>query len=127
MRMSVFVKLAMMAVCGVMLAGCASNPNQQSKTAAAQTIPVESKFSKIAVGMSMKQVYDLIGTPTDTRIYSTGKIFIPFYFGSDGVRTEALYKGEGRIVFTGIGVSGSGYRVYRIKYDPAEPGYNNKK
>jgi len=76
--------------------------------------------------MSMKQVFDTIGQPTDTRSYTTGKAFIPFYFGSDVARSEALYKGEGRIVFTGVGIGGTGFRVYTITYDPTEDGYNNK-
>lgn len=31
----------------------------------------------------------------------TGKVFIPMYFGSDRVRIEELYKGEGRIIYAG--------------------------
>jgi hypothetical protein len=82
-------------------------------------IPAESKFAKISLGMSQQHVYDLIGYPTDTKIYSTGKMWVPFYFGGDLVRQEALYRGEGRITLTG---RGSG-RVYRIVYDPTEDGY----
>jgi len=73
--------------------------------------------------MSMKEVYDLIGVPTDTKTYSTGKAWIPFYFGRDMARTEALYKGEGKITFTGVGVGGVALKVYRIIYDPNEYGY----
>ena len=88
-------------------------------------IPPGSKFAKISIGMSMKEVFDFIGPPTDTKAYATGKTFIPFYFGSDGARSEALYKGEGRITFTGgAGVGGGTFKVYRIVYDPSESGYN---
>jgi len=89
-------------------------------------IPPGSPFSKIALGMPMKQVFDLIGEPTDSRAYVTGKAFIPFYFGSDTTRFDALYKGQGRITFAGAsGLTGSSGKVYRIVYDPTEDGYNN--
>jgi len=89
-------------------------------------IPPGSPFSKIALGMPMKQVFDLIGQPTDTRAYVTGKAFIPFYFGSDTTRFDALYKGQGRITFAGAsGLTGRSGKVYRIVYDPTEDGYNN--
>jgi len=77
--------------------------------------------------MPMRQVFDTIGVPTDTRAYVTGKTFIPFYFGSDGARSEALYKGEGRITFAGgAGMGGGTFRVYKIVYDPSETGYNQR-
>jgi len=85
-----------------------------------------SKFSKVEIGMPMKQVYDLIGEPTDTKAYVTGKAFIPFYFGNDASRFEALYKGWGRIVFTGANAFGGGsYKVYQVINDRHEDGYNN--
>lgn len=85
-----------------------------------------SKFSKVEIGMPMKQVYDLIGEPTDTKAYVTGKAFIPFYFGNDASRFEALYKGWGRIVFTGANAFGGGsYKVYQVINDGHEDGYNN--
>ena len=89
-------------------------------------IPPSSPFAKIKLGMPMKQVFDLIGPPTDTRSYLTGKSFIPFYFGADASRFDALYKGQGRITFAGAsGITGSSGKVYRIVYDPTEDGYNN--
>jgi len=89
-------------------------------------IPPGSPFSKIALGMPMKQVFDLIGQPTDTRAYVTGKAFIPFYYGSDRTRFDALYKGQGHITFAGAsGLTGSSGKVYRVVYDPTEDGYNN--
>jgi len=60
-----------------------------------------SKFTKLQIGMSTKQVTDLIGQPTDQGAYITGKAFIPFYFGSDRHRFEMLYKGQGRLIFAG--------------------------
>jgi outer membrane protein assembly factor BamE (lipoprotein component of BamABCDE complex) len=42
-----------------------------------------SKFTKLRIGMSMKQVTDLVGQPTDQGTYITGKAWIPYYYGSD--------------------------------------------
>ncbi len=112
------------------LTGCAGKSPQQSADTQKSgriigEIPSESKFNKISLGMSMKQVSDLIGPPTDTKSYMTGKSFIPFYFGGDSSRIETLYKEEGRITFTGgAGFGGGGYKVYQIIYDPDEDGYN---
>jgi hypothetical protein len=83
-------------------------------------IPASSPFAKIQIGMSMQHVYDLIGPPTDTVTYPTGKAFNPFYYGGDRYRTEVRYKGMGRITFTG-----RQHKVYRIIYDPKEKGYND--
>jgi hypothetical protein len=60
-----------------------------------------SRFNKLQIGMSMRQVVDLIGQPTDQGAYITGRSFIPFYFGSDRHRFEMAYKGQGRLVFAG--------------------------
>jgi len=98
-----------------------SGKNSESDGGIIGTIPPNSPFAKISIGMSTKHVYDLIGPPTDTRHYNTGKQFIPFYHGTDLVRSEALYKGMGRITFTGRGSQ----TVYRIVYDPSEKGYGD--
>jgi outer membrane protein assembly factor BamE (lipoprotein component of BamABCDE complex) len=60
-----------------------------------------SKFTRLKIGMSMKQVTDLIGQPSDQGAYVTGKAWIPFYFGSDRYRHEMVYKGQGRLIFAG--------------------------
>jgi hypothetical protein len=46
-----------------------------------------------------------MGPPNDQGAHPTGKAFIPFYFGSDKFRYEAVYKGQGRLLFA----SGSGF------------------
>ena len=123
------------------LAGCAGAPQKKETVAVATTesapakspavkkvrIPRKSRFARVTIGMTMKQVYDLIGRPTDQRVFPTGKNFIPFYYGDDGVRMAAFYRGEGRIIFSGV--SGFGERVYKvvdIEYDPSENGYGGK-
>ena len=60
-----------------------------------------SKFNKLKIGMSMRQVTDLIGQPTDQGSYVTGKAWIPYYFGSDRHRYEMVYKNQGRLIFAG--------------------------
>jgi hypothetical protein len=67
--------------------------------------------------MSHRQVTDLIGQEKDAASYSTGKHWIPFYFGSDYVNTALYYEGEGRIVMD------SDEKVVAIEYDPKEDGY----
>jgi hypothetical protein len=60
-----------------------------------------SKFTKLQIGMGMRQVNDLIGPPNDQGAYVTGKAWIPFYYGSDRYRHEMVYKGQGRLIFAG--------------------------
>jgi hypothetical protein len=51
--------------------------------------------TKLRIGMRQKEVHDLIGMPNDSNTYTTGKTFIPFYFGKDAYRFETFYKKEG--------------------------------
>ncbi len=123
------------------LAGCAAKSSNSGSTsapppagppasapaAAAATsgapIPPDSPLAKIKLGMSMQEVTNAIGAPTNQVKYSTGKAFIPFYFGDDTSRIEWSYKGLGRVVFSGGNVfGGGGGQVTRIDYDPKETG-----
>jgi len=83
-----------------------------------------SRFSRLQIGMSARQVTDLAGPPTDQGAYVTGKAFIPFYFGSDRHRYEMTYKGQGRLVFAGGGMGdySSGNLIWII-HNPSESGY----
>ena len=83
-----------------------------------------SRFTRLQIGMSAKQVTDLTGPPTDQGAYVTGKAFIPFYFGSDRHRYEMTYKGQGRLVFAGGGMGdySSGNLIWII-HNPNESGY----
>ena len=80
-------------------------------------IPAGSPLAKVKMGMPQAQVYDLIGQPTSTRVFPSGKSFIPFYYGPDTHRTGAFFKGIGRVVFSGAD------QVVEIEYDPTEDGY----
>ncbi|WP_295542846.1 hypothetical protein [uncultured Pseudacidovorax sp.] len=83
-----------------------------------------SKFTRLQIGMPVRQVTDLIGPPTDQGGYMTGKAWIPFYFGGDRHRFEMTYKGQGRLIFAGGGMGdfSSGYLIWII-HNPNEPGY----
>ena len=83
-----------------------------------------SRFTKLKIGMGMRQATDLAGQPTDQGAYVTGKAWIPFYFGSDRYRHEMVYKGQGRLIFAGgsAGDFSSGSLIWII-HNAAEPGY----
>lgn len=94
------------------------SPRQRERAAkkASPEIPAGSPLAKIATGMKRNQVYEILGQPTSTRKFPSGKMFNPFYFGPDNIRTGAFYKGLGRIVFSGADI------VVEVEYDPTEDG-----
>jgi hypothetical protein len=116
------------------LFGCASDggsgstsaqaPAETSSTAPAQvdpyTAPPEgSGFSKVVMRSSEVEVRKILGEPDNTASYMTGKIFIPFYFGTDAFRSDWLYEGQGRIVFS-RGAWGDQFKAIAIKYNENE-------
>jgi hypothetical protein len=82
-----------------------------------------SKFAKVRIGMGRKEVEDLIGAPNDSHSYTTGKAFIPFYFGKDAYRFETFYKKEGSLTFEGGGVTGTSGVLIRVSVDTTADGY----
>jgi|TARA_Y100000294_G_C8536375_1_gene329240 hypothetical protein len=108
------------------LAAIRSGKKQSSKTkpvAKKRTNSGKASFDVVREGMSSQEVYDLIGTPTNTVTHQTGKAWNPFHVsGRDLVRTVALYKGQGQIIFTHNSYSGVS-RVLEIIIDPNESGY----
>jgi hypothetical protein len=83
-----------------------------------------SKFTRLQIGMSMRQAMDLAGQPTDQGAYITGKAFIPFYFGSDRNRYEMVFKNQGRLIFAGGSPSDyAGGNLIWIIHNPTEGGY----
>ena len=81
-------------------------------------------ISEVKVGMSLEQAYAIAGHPTATTSYETGKRWVPFNFkGGDVTRTAALYKGQGRIVFSNNSAYSSGMSVAEVQLDPNEKGY----
>lgn len=71
------------------------------------------KFAKLKIGMTLKEVTDLIGQPNDQGAYMTGKAWIPFYFGRDQHRYEQVYQNSGRLVFA-AGSLGEWNKAYLI-------------
>jgi hypothetical protein len=84
----------------------------------------KSKFTKLQIGMSMKQATDLVGQPSDQGAYMTGMAWVPFYFGSDRHRYEMVYKGQGRLIFAGGSLGDfTGGNLIWIIYNANEGGY----
>ena len=83
-----------------------------------------SRFTRLQIGMPMRQVMDLVGQPTDQGAYVTGKAWIPFYFGSDRYRHELVYKAQGRLIFAGgsRGDYSAGHLIWIIHH-ASEGGY----
>lgn len=76
-----------------------------------------SKFSQLQIGMTAAQALSILGQPNDQGAHPTGKAFIPFYFGSDKYRYEVVYKGQGRLLFSGgagFGWDGNTYLIWII-------------
>ena len=86
--------------------------------------PANSCFTRLQIGMGLRQTVDTCGPPTDQGAYITGKAFIPFYFGSDRSRLELVYKGEGRLIFAGGAIGNySGGNLIWIIHAANESGY----
>ena len=77
-----------------------------------------SKFAGIQIGMTMAQVQEKIGTPERFHSYESGKRWIPFYYGNDARRMQALYRGAGCLIFTDGNIfGGGGNELLRIDHD----------
>ncbi|MGN6525118.1 MAG: hypothetical protein ACTHL8_01905 [Burkholderiaceae bacterium] len=138
------VAIAAAALALALAAGCASQGGSSTKTASAspaaaagpQPVKVKSrdgsfdgemigtpapgsKFAKVKIGMEFNEVSALIGGPSSLDSHETGKRWIPFYFGNDARRMEAIYNGEGCLTFTAGNVwGGGGNELIRITADP---------
>ena len=121
-------RLSVIILAGVLAAGVVActkrSPEPSEPTRAHYTPPpTDSKLAKVQVGMSPREVQNVMGAPDDENAYVTGKAFIPWYFGRDRTRTAYFYKNQGRVVFAGTGgwASATG-KVSRVEYDPTEDG-----
>jgi hypothetical protein len=81
----------------------------------------DSKFAKLQIGMEMGEIQEILGRTADrSHSYETGKRWIPFYFGSEARRLQALYKGEGCLIFTNGNIwGGAGGDLVQIEFDPS--------
>ena len=79
------------------------------------------RFARLQIGMSMNEAQQVMGRgPDRVHSYESGKRWIPFYFGNDARRLQALYRGEGCLIFTGGNVwGGAGGDLVRIDHDAA--------
>jgi outer membrane protein assembly factor BamE (lipoprotein component of BamABCDE complex) len=104
--------------------GTAPSGDEPASAQAAQGMapPAGSKLAKVQMGMNEGEVRKIMGDPDSSPTYTTGKAWIPFYYGSDATRTDWKYKGVGRVVFGHNRWSGA-QRVIRVDYDPQEDGY----
>lgn len=110
------VMLSLIALLGV---GCAGNGGATAKPAAVAP-PAGSPLAKVTVGMSEQEVRELLGAPDDSNSYMTGKAWIPYNFGAgDKSRSDWMYKGQGRVVFTRNQWNGR-LSVINVLYNPDE-------
>lgn len=91
---------------------------------AAATPTATSKITAAIPGMSMEEVTAVCGAPTSTTSHMTGKAFIPFNFkGKGDVVMIALYKGQGKVIYTHPSRYTSTWQVEEVRLDPNESGY----
>lgn len=98
----------------VFLSGCASTPNLVIDGSDAAP---GSLFSTLELDMGISQVRRLIGKSNDSKRYPTAKKWIPYYYGTDTMRQELFYRGEGRLIF------GGNQRLIKIIVDLDEDGF----
>lgn len=105
-------------------ANAAVSVNAGGNTPAPQGNGQFKPITEVKPGMSMEQAYAIAGPPTSSGSHITGKAFVPFNFkGSDSYRTNALYKGQGRIVFSNNSAYSTGQKVLEVQVNPNETGY----
>lgn len=81
-------------------------------------IPPGSKWAKLQIGMQQSEVERILGVTPNIRAYVTAKAFIPFYYGTDSHRYEAVYAGQGSVAYTGGGMGGGQGVLMMINFDP---------
>ena len=88
--------------------------------------PPGSRFIRLELGMSEREVETLIGRPQDIDARMTGRQFIPLYFDDDSSRTVAYYRGQGRLEFADRSLDGYARTLVRIVNDPGERGASRR-
>jgi hypothetical protein len=89
------------------------------KSAEPAPIPANSPLAKITAGMNEVDVRKILGEPTSSKDYMTGKAFLPWNFGRDTSRQEWTYKGQGLVTFSRNAATGS-LKVLKVTYDPSK-------
>jgi hypothetical protein len=84
----------------------------------------DARFAPIKIGMSNREVIDLIGPPNDQGMHVTGKAWIPYFGGAGKTESWMHYKGVGRLLLAQDGGANSGrFYVIGIEHDGKESGY----
>jgi hypothetical protein len=113
---------ALLVCAGLALAGCASSGGEGAASAQAApraaAPPAGSPLARVTAGMNETEVRKLLGEPSRSNSYMTGKAWIPFYYGPDTARTDWVYDGQGRVVFSRNRYTGE-LKVIRTLYDPS--------
>ena len=122
MRTRCRLLLVVLLLAGIPACSSQKGPEPSSSTRTFAPPPAGSPLGKVQVGMSEREVENLLGPPTDENEYITGKAFIPFFYGRDRTRRAYFYKGMGRVVFAGGGGFSRNWHVSRVEYDPSEVG-----
>lgn len=109
---------------GLLWVGCASGGGESggaasSEPSAYSDAPAGSALAKIELGMTEIDVRKILGEPDDSNAYQTGKAWIPFYYGPDTHRSDWMYRGQGRVVFSRNRWTG-GLAVIQVLYNPNE-------
>jgi outer membrane protein assembly factor BamE (lipoprotein component of BamABCDE complex) len=119
MKRFLFLSLALSLVLGFI--GCASggSAGEANPSQVRSALPVDSKLAPIRTGMSDTDVRRILGRPDDSSAYLTGKAWIPFYYGTDTHRSDWMYRGVGRVIFSRNRYSGA-LSVVQILHDPNE-------
>ncbi len=117
------VRVLVLLVAAVAFVACASGGGGGDGAAPANSqysdAPAGSALAKVNVGMNDAEVRKLLGDPDNANAYMTGKSWIPFYYGPDTHRTDWMYRGQGRVVFSRNPYSGA-LEVIHVLYDPNE-------
>jgi hypothetical protein len=110
------------------LIGCASSRGGDEPAAAKvddgypegfSAPPAGHKLGQVAPDMNDIDVRKVMGEPDESNAYMTGKAWIPFYYGPDTSRSDWMYKGQGRVVFSRNRYTGA-LKVIRVLYNPNE-------
>jgi len=118
MNSKIFV-LLFVSIISISIAACSSSPSHSESVVTGDVEnnpPVDSVLIKIKKGMTADDVFSVLGAPSSSNSYQTGKMWIPFYYGPDTSRTDFIYSGLGRVVFSNNRYSGA-LKVIHIIYD----------
>jgi hypothetical protein len=100
--------------------GGGAGGDEAKAKAAAVPVPASSPLAKIEIGMNDTEVRKILGEPDNSNAYINGKAFIPMYHGPDTSRSDWMYKGVGRVVFSRNQYSHT-LKVIKLIHNPDEP------